>query len=208
MPSKKPRTGCGLDLRYSWREWNRFVHSFNPCYIHVFLQMTGCSYSMLWFLRWDVLIQNATTELLPDFSLAAKRNWRLYTRIRDNLNKIGIIDSKALATWHWFADCVSAPISLLLAKRIREVQCCNPRCSNRATKNRHAKLLKCARCQSVYYHGKTCQRKYVVSSCFLLRVWTTLVRDWTQHKRQCKCAQGLLWFDISLSSYVPLQLSI
>src|SRR6266481_2464932 len=48
---------------------------------------------------------------------------RHYIPIRDTLSKIGGSDSKALETWHRFAESVGISESLLLAKWIREVQC-------------------------------------------------------------------------------------
>jgi hypothetical protein len=113
----------------------------------------------------------------------------LYIPTRDRLRQSGNLDSRALTRWEAFAAAVGISESMLLEKWKRENQCCYPGCTLRDTKTALGDLKKCARCKSVNYHGKSCQRAYVVLrhsvSTLFCSVLTIVHRDWKRHKMHC-----------------------
>jgi hypothetical protein len=128
---------------------------------------------------------------------------RLYIPIHDNLSKIGVANSKTLATSHRFTTvwvcwnhCSLPNGFVMFSAAIPTVPIILPRrnmwsCWNAPSANLFTITERCAKESTWYLHV----------SCFMFeRHW---LRDWTQHRHQCKRAQGVLWFGTSLPSYMP-----
>jgi hypothetical protein len=106
---------------------------------------------------------NCDFRATPAYLVACRTKLEpLYIPTRDRLKQSNDMNSKALTTWEEFAVAVGISESMLFEKWKRENQCCYPGCTMRDTQTAPGDMKQCAGCKSVYYHGKSCQRAYVV----------------------------------------------
>lgn len=98
----------------------------------------------------------------PSFMIGCQSKLEmLYIPTRDILRNNGGAKSEAFKVWNRFADCVGVSESLLIAKWIREVQCCNPHCIMRGAKAKAADFDEVRWLPIRFLPGRSCQKAYV-----------------------------------------------
>jgi hypothetical protein len=97
-------------------------------------------------------------KVTPAFRKGTRSSFeRVYIPTLHTLRESGTPDSKALNLWERIARDLEVSEASVRCKWRVEKQCCNPECPKRKLSN--VKVMACVRCQSVFYCGRTCQKR-------------------------------------------------